>query len=261
MIERMPERLAINLETLLDQGPWNMRRKSVMLMVALAVVFDGFDTALLGLAVPMISAELQIDLGAFAFIFAMGLAGMSIGTVAGGILGDRIGRRRMVIASVLMFSIPTIAIAWSTGIETFALLRLLAGFGLGSLLPNGGALVAEFTPARWRSMAVMLTMMCIAVGSVIAGILSSGLLDLMGWRGLFVIGGMVPVGYALLLLYALPESPVSWFVAPETHHNSHRRCHGWGSSPIPMSSLSSLRIWSKRHQFEPSCNRPICGIA
>jgi AAHS family 4-hydroxybenzoate transporter-like MFS transporter len=180
---------------------------SVTAMVALAIAFDGFDTALLGLAAPQIAKELGIDLATFAYIFAAGLAGMSVGTIVGGVLGDRWGRRRLVIASVILFSLPTIAIAYAEQAAGFAVLRFVAGLGLGSLIPNGGALVAETTPLKWRNMAVMLAMMCIAVGSVIAGLISGTMSDSIGWRNLFLIGGALPIAYALLLILFLPESP------------------------------------------------------
>jgi AAHS family 4-hydroxybenzoate transporter-like MFS transporter len=92
-------------------------------------------------------------------------------------------------------------------ITTLAALRFLAGIGLGGALPNAATLAAEFVPRGQRPMAVTATIVCVPLGAMLAGILGSQLLETMGWRGLFVVGGVVPLVAVAALARLLPESP------------------------------------------------------
>jgi AAHS family 4-hydroxybenzoate transporter-like MFS transporter len=197
----------VSLGSLLDVGPWTSRQKLIATMVALAVMFDGFDTTLLGLTVVAIAHDIQLKLESFSLIFAAGLLGMSIGAVIGGRLGDRWGRRPLIIAAVVIFSVLTGWLALADHLAWFVILRLAAGLGLGCLMPNASALVAEITPRRFRSMAVMLVMMSIALGGIMAGVVVTLLMPTAGWRGLFLLGGMVPLLAVAVLAWKLPESP------------------------------------------------------
>ncbi len=199
--------LTLRVGEVLDRGPWSGARKRVCLLMGVAVVCDGFESALVGVLAPNISASLGVPLTSVAVIFAAGLAGMIIGAIIGGLVGDRIGRRWAVIGCILLFSLPTMLVAQVDNLHTLALLRVAVGMGLGGLLPGVSAMVAEFTTARIRSGVVMLTMMCIAVGSILAALSTTVLLDRNGWRPLFVLAGGAPALFAFLLIFVLPESP------------------------------------------------------
>jgi len=86
-------------------------------------------------------------------------------------------------------------------------LRLLAGIGLGGAMPNAAALAAEFVPLRQRPIAVTVTIVCVPLGATIAGLLGIRVLPVLGWRMLFVAGGVIPLVAAVALLRVLPESP------------------------------------------------------
>ncbi|MEP6918893.1 MAG: MFS transporter, partial [Acidobacteriota bacterium] len=124
-----------------------------------------------------------------------------------GIAGDRFGRRGALLASMALFGTATLAIATATDIPALALLRLIAGLGLGGAMPNAAALAAEYVPVRNRAMAVTLTIVCVPLGGTLAGLVAIPALPAFGWRALFVIGGVVPVAAALALIGLLPESP------------------------------------------------------
>lgn len=185
---------------------WTRAGRLAFGLVALTVVLDGFDTVLLGLAAPMISRDLAISAYAFAGIFAIGLFGMSVGTTLGGMAGDRFGRRLPIFVSVGVFGVFTALLGLAETASAIAVFRFVAGLALGALLPNGTALVTELSPPRWRSTAVMLVMMCMALGAIIAGVTMTGLMPLLGWQALFLIGGGVSLGTVPLLIWLLPES-------------------------------------------------------
>lgn len=213
-----PDGKTVDIGKVLDDGPFTGFQRAIVLLAALAVIFDGCDTQLIGFAIPVLIKEWGIARNAFAPIVAAGLIGMAIGSASAGLLADRFGRRWAIIGSVLVFSIATGAISLAPDLWTIALLRFIAGLGIGGAVPTSATLTAEYTPARYRTIAITVTILCVPLGGMVAGLFSSFVLPAYGWRGLFVIGGVLPFLLALVLIFTLPESPR--FLA--------RRAHRWG---------------------------------
>lgn len=198
---------AIDIGSLAEEGAWNASRKQVLLLCALAIVLDGLDNQILGFAIPSMIKEWSVTRGDFAPALALGFVGMTIGTPIGGVVGDWLGRKVALIASVFLFGAATLAIAAAHGVGEVSLYRFLAGLGLGGALPAATALIAEFTPRRNRSLSVMLGIVCIPIGGMIGGLLAAQLQPEYGWRMLFVVSGVLPIIVTMILAIALPESP------------------------------------------------------
>lgn len=197
----------VDVRALLDDGRWGGYQKFVVLLIALTIIFDGADIQLLSIAIPTMMSEWSVERSAFAPILAIGLAGMALGGTLGGAVGDRIGRRKALIGCMLTFSILTAAMALANGMTSLAILRFVAGVGLGGAVPNAAAMSSEFAPRSRRPFAVTLTIVCVPIGATLAGLLGIRILPELGWRGLFLIGGLIPLVVALLLFWLLPESP------------------------------------------------------
>jgi AAHS family 4-hydroxybenzoate transporter-like MFS transporter len=199
--------LTVDVGRMLDEGHWSRYQKFVVSLTALAIIFDGVDNQLLGLAIPSMMREWSLPRAAFANVAAVGFLGMIIGSTIGGMIGDRRGRRVALIGSMLTFGALTLVISTVHGIGSLALVRFLVGLGLGGAMPNATALSSEFVPRRFRAFAVTLTIVCIPLGGTVAGLFTQRALPAVGWRGLFMIGGLVPFAVAFLLMMWLPESP------------------------------------------------------
>lgn len=170
-------------------------------------MFDGIDNQLLGIVIPSVMAEWGVPRSAFAPVVSLGYAGMMIGGAAAGLAGDRLGRRTALLGSMVVFGVMTLAGAMVDSIAPFAILRFLAGMGLGGAIPNAAALAAEYVPAPLRPVAVTITIVCVPVGGTLAGILGIQALPILGWRTLFVVGGVAPIVAAVAMRWLLPESP------------------------------------------------------
>ena len=198
---------SVDIGATLDYGPFSTMQKAVVMLAAFAIVLNGFDGQLIGFAIPMLIAEWGITKAAFAPAVAAGLVGMAVGSMSAGIVADRIGRRLVLVASVFLFGVATIAIGFAPDVTAIAALRFIAGLGIGGALPSATTMTAEFTPARRRTLMVTATIVCYPLGGMLAGLFAGAVLPVLGWRGLFWIGGALPVAYSLVLLATLPESP------------------------------------------------------
>lgn len=198
----------VNINHLLDSGAWSPFQKLILALISLAYLTDGIANQSLGLAIPALMQDWGLPREAFATVAAVGLLGLTIGAVIGGMLGDRFGRRTMMIASTGFFGVMTMAQALVTGTGDLLVLRFLDGIGIGAMIPNGAAMIAEFTPRRERALALAIGMTFIAVGAMISGIIGNWLIEPYGWQGLFVVLGGVAVVTAVLQLLFLPESPI-----------------------------------------------------
>ncbi|HLG86759.1 MAG TPA: MFS transporter [Alphaproteobacteria bacterium] len=201
-----PTSVTLDVGEAIDRSPWSGLQKRVVVLAALAVVLDGIDGQLIGYAIPVLMKDWGLAREAFTFVVAAGLIAMSVGSAVAGYAADRVGRRRVIIGSVILFAVATAAIGLAQGPTAVALLRFCAGLGIGGALPSATTLVAEYTPARRRTTAVTATIVCLPAGGMLAGLFAAYVLPSLGWRALFLIGGTLPLAVALLLSFALPES-------------------------------------------------------
>ena len=183
---------AVSVAELLDSGRLTVYQRWRVALVALTIVFDGIDNQLLGIVIPTLMAEWHLPRRAFAPVVSLGYLGMMAGGLVAGLVGDRIGRRTALLGSMILFGVLTIAGAFVHSPEMMAALRFLAGIGLGGAMPNAATLAAEYVPARLRPVAVTITIVCVPLGATLAGVLGIQVLPLIGWRNLFIAGGLVP---------------------------------------------------------------------
>jgi AAHS family 4-hydroxybenzoate transporter-like MFS transporter len=192
----------------------------LVFLVALTIVVDGFDNQLLGITIPSLMAEWGVPRSAFASVVSLGTLGMMVGGAAAGVVGDRAGRKTALLGSTALFGLATLAVSVAADtVTTFGMLRFVAGIGLGGAIPNAASLAAEYVPVVHRPIAVTLTIVCVPLGGVLAGLLAVPGLPALGWRGMFAAGGAVPLLLAAVLMRALPESP-RYLESARTHESS-----------------------------------------
>ena len=197
----------VDLDPIFEEERWGSRQKLFVFLTALAIIFDGVDNQLIGIAVPALMKDWALARGEFTPILASGMIGMMLGGAIAGIIGDRVGRKSALIGSMLVFSLFTAAVAIVDNLWTLAALRFLTGLGLGGALPNAAALASEYVPRRHRPLAVTLTIVCVPLGGTLAALLAGAVLPVLGWRWLFGIGGLLPLTAIAVLMRYLPESP------------------------------------------------------
>lgn len=212
---------------------------AAVLVCWLLVVFDGYDLIVYGTVQSSLISETGWGLSkAIAgTIGSMAFLGMMIGAIFAGRMADSWGRRRTILGCAVIFSIFTILCAFAPNAAVFGALRLLAGIGLGGLVPSANALVAELVPAKWRSTIATLMMSGVPIGGSIAALVGIQLIPAFGWESMFLVGVLALVIVVPLGLKYLPETlaPVSAAAGKPT-----RKETGTGRTITEPSGFKSL---------------------
>ena len=174
----------------------------------LAVALEGFDLVVLGVVLPSLLADKSWGLtpNTASLVSVVGLVGVMVGALVVGTVSDYIGRRQTMLWTVIAFSLLTLACAFATNPWFFALLRFLAGLGLGGVLPTALALINEYA-ARGRGGTATTNMMTgYHVGAVLTALVGILVVERFGWQWMFVVGAVPAVVLVPLMLRFLPES-------------------------------------------------------
>lgn len=206
-----------NIQDILDRVPLGRVQMRVIALVALALVIEGFDIQLAAFAAPSITRDWGLEAAAMGPTLAAVMVGMAFGGIFGGSLGDRWGRRPILIASITIFGVTTCLGALTTQLWHLAVLRLLAGLGFGAAYPNATVLVGEWAPLAVRAKAIALLTLGLPIGGLIGASISSVLIPWLGWRTTFLFAGALPLLIALVMLIALPESLAFLAKDPRQH--------------------------------------------
>ena len=188
--------------------PADRARRWAIALCWVTVALDGFDLVVIGAVIPTLSksGDLGFTDASLTTASTLGLVGVGIGAVLIGPITDRFGRRRSLVGCVTWFSVLTLAVAFADSVGTFTVLRLLAGLGLGAVLPTALAYMSEEARPGRNGTAVTRVMTGYHVGAVLTALLALWLIDAAGWRAMFVVGGVAGLLVVPLLWARLPES-------------------------------------------------------
>ncbi|MEN8550572.1 MFS transporter [Acinetobacter soli] len=175
----------------------------------LALLVDGADLMLLSYSLNSIKAEFQLSSVQAGMLGSFTLAGMAIGGIFGGWACDQFGRVRIVVISILLFSVLTCGLGLTQNFIQFSILRFFASLGLGSLYIASNTLMAEYVPTRYRTTVLGTLQAGWTVGYIVATLLAGWIIPDHGWRMLFYVA-IVPVLIAVLMHFLVPE-PQAWY--------------------------------------------------
>lgn len=174
----------------------------------LALLVDGADLMLLSYSLTSIRAEFGLTPVEAGMLGSFTLAGMAIGGIGGGWACDKFGRVRIVVVSILLFSILTCGLGFTTTFWEFGILRFLASLGLGSLYIACNTLMAEYVPTKYRTTTLGTLQAGWTVGYIVATLLAGWLIPDHGWRALFYVA-IIPILLAIGMHFLVPE-PAVW---------------------------------------------------
>lgn len=196
----------VDIKDFIDKRPISTFLWVLVAMCFLVVVADGMDVAIMGFVTPPILQEWNISRPAFGFVISAAPFGLVIGALAAGPLSDRFGRKIVLTSAVVLFGVFTIIAAYSSSPQEMALLRLLAGMGMGAAMPNATTLLAEYAPLRQRSLLITIMFSGFTLGSAAIGFIAGYMIPHYGWRSALMVGGITPLVLVPFLIAFLPES-------------------------------------------------------
>lgn len=182
-----------------------------LVVLWLLVVFDGYDLIVYGTVKPTLMAEWGLSQAVAGTLGSTAFLGMMIGAIAAGRLSDSLGRKRAVVWSTVLFTVATVLCGVVDDPFLFGALRLIAGLGLGGLVPSANALAAGLVSPHRRALIATVMMSGVPLGGSLAALVGLGVipatpLGVAGWRWMFFIPLVCLIVLVPLTLRLVPES-------------------------------------------------------
>ncbi|UEM07752.1 MFS transporter (plasmid) [Skermanella rosea] len=203
---------SVDVQTFLNDNPFSKYQWLIFALCFLIVLLDGFDTAAIGYIAPSLITEWGVERPALAPVLSAALFGLAFGALSSGPLADLMGRKRVLVGSVLLIGAACLASAFSAELNHLVVWRFVTGLGLGAAMPNAVTLMSEYCPDGRRATLTNAMFCGFPLGAAFGGFLAAWMIPIWGWRSVLVLGGVAPLLLTVLLILLLPES-VRYMVA------------------------------------------------
>lgn len=214
----------------LDRSAWRPIHSKILLALGIGWALDSFEVQIIGSVLGplakdfgLLDASGSIRASAVSTIWVVWFAGLMVGSTTFGWLADRYGRKRLFVATLVMYAAATVLSAFAPTFAVFLIFRFITALGVGGEYSAVTTAVAEFMPVRRRGASTATTMNFWSIGGIVSGLV--GLVFLNGFVGkqlavggsaisawrLCLLAGSAAALYALYARRAIPESP-RWLV-------------------------------------------------
>ncbi|HEY0697929.1 MAG TPA: MFS transporter [Micromonospora sp.] len=210
----------------------------ILLALGIGWALDSFEVQIIGSVIRplaeefgLLSAKGSVEPWALSAIWVVWFTGLMIGATSFGWLADRFGRKRLFVATLVVYSIATVATAFAPNFALFLIFRFVTALGIGGEYSAVTSTIAEFMPTRRRGTATAATMNFWSIGGILSGLIGItflnafvkkeivvGGLTLNAWR-LCLLAGAIAAGYALIARRIIPESP-RWLASQGRHEEA-----------------------------------------
>lgn len=195
----------IDINEGIDSSPFGRFQWTVVVLSGLLLIVDGYDVFVAGTVLPTLIAEWGLSKPEAGALQAWALFGMMFGALVFGTLADKIGRKKGIALSFVLFTASTLATGFSTSPVEFQIFRFIAGFGCGGLMPNAVALMNEYAPKRLKGTIVALMFSGYSIGGMVVAVLGIYVIPAHSWQPMFYVAA-IPLILLPFILWNLPES-------------------------------------------------------
>ncbi len=192
--------------SLIDRSKISPMQMAVFGICFLLNGIDGMDVLVISYAAPVLAEQWSIAPGALGVVFSAALLGMTCGAMFIAPFADRIGRRAMIMISILLTGFAVLATSAADTIEALLVLRFISGLGIGAMLASVATMAAEFAPDRQRNLILVSILAGYPIGATIFGVIAADVIPAHGWRAIFVTAGITSLATFPLVWFLLPES-------------------------------------------------------
>jgi MFS family permease len=216
-------------------------QRRTLIAAGLGWMLDAFDVMLYSIVLATLIREFGMTKSTAGLLNSLTLVASAIGSFGFGLLADRVGRRRMLSASIWTYSLFTFACGFSTGVTMLAVFRFLLGLGMGGEWNSGATLVAETWPSVWRGRAMAMVQSSWAIGYALAAVVANAVLSRANWRWVFFVG-VLPALVTLWIQHDVPE-PEIWEKQRTAPLPASVKADMWRSITPSLLSLLSMNTF------------------
>jgi putative MFS transporter len=186
---------------------WSAFYQILILVIFLGTAFDNMDQVTCSFILPMMRMEWHLNYIQGSYMPAAALLGTCVGAIFWGMVGDRIGRRKALMFTILLFSITNLIQTHAWSYVQFCLTCFFMGVGVGGEIPLAFTMLSEFLPASVRTRTTLVVgILAIVLGYAFSAVSAHFLLPVVGWKALFYVQAL-PALLVLIVRFQLPESP------------------------------------------------------
>ncbi|AUZ06118.1 MFS transporter [Vitreoscilla sp. C1] len=169
-------------------------------------IIDGFDVLVMAFTASAVAKDWGLTGSQIGLLLSSGLFGMGAGSLLIAPWADKIGRKPIILMSLIVTSIGMILSAFAPSPLVLGILRFITGLGIGGILACSNVLTSEYSSAKWRSLAISLQSTGYAIGAAGGGLIAMYLIKDHGWQSVFLFGGVVSAVFIVVVALLLPES-------------------------------------------------------
>lgn len=196
----------MNLKRLIDEAPLSSMHLRVLGICFVLNMLDGMDVLVISFAAPLISETWSVSPEALGIVFSAALIGMALGAAFISPYSDKLGRKKIIVSSIVAITIGMWLTSQSQSVVQLALFRFLAGLGIGSMLASLTSMVSEYAPDKYRNQAILILHASYPIGAMLAGFMAAYILPRWGWQPLFELTALISLLALPLAIFLLPES-------------------------------------------------------
>lgn len=190
----------------LKTRPMNSYRWLLVGLCILLNIVDGYDVQVMSFTAASVSKEWALSGSVLGILISLGLVGMAFGSLFIAPIADKVGRRTIILSCLLLSGITMLFSSHVMNPYQLGILRFVTGIGIGGLLTNGAVMANEFSTTKWKNLSVALLSTGYAIGAVVGGMIAYRLIGTVGWRSVFMCGGIFTLNVLVLVYFVLPES-------------------------------------------------------
>lgn len=190
----------------LKTRPMNSYRWLLVGLCILLNIVDGYDVQVMSFTAASVSKEWALSGSVLGILISLGLVGMAFGSLFIAPIADKVGRRTIILSCLLLSGITMLFSSHVMNPYQLGILRFITGIGIGGLLTNGAVMANEFSTTKWKNLSVALLSTGYAIGAVVGGMIAYRLIGTVGWRSVFMCGGIFTLSVLVLVYFVLPES-------------------------------------------------------
>ena len=197
---------AVSITEVIDGGRVSAQQIIIVVLCLIFNMVDGLDITAMAVTVHQIGEEMQLGADRLGLVFSFSLAGMMLGAMFLAGFSDVIGRRSMIIITLVLVGSTVLMTAYVNSLYMLIAVRFASGLGAGAMLASVATLAAEYSPEKYRALSVTAVTAGYPLGAVMTGFVATAIIPDFGWRGVFVFGGSVTLLLAVTAFMLIPES-------------------------------------------------------